>query len=428
MTKISINHITKIEGHASLTVGIDNGKVTKCELGSVEGARFFEGLVLNKHYNDIQEITSKICGICSVAHTVVCLKAVENSIGVEISEKSELLRELMTIGERIRSHSTHLYLLALPDYLGFESGIAMASKHKSEVLMALDLVKLGNNIVSIIGGKEMHPFTSVVGGFTQVPDKKELTLLKNRLKKAKPGAVKTVEIFAGLKYPKFNRETEYLALKTEKGFPLHYGKIVSTDGIKSEELDYKDFITEYITEYSNSKFAVKDGKGYMVGPLARMNNAHDKLDDECQTLIKKHKLVFPNTNTYYNNVAQALELVHWINRAIQIISENEFEFEGLPQINPKAGRGVACIEAPRGLLIHDYTFDEKGYVRACNIIPPTTQNLRNMEDDIRELLPSLLKKYKKKESIVLDIEKLIRAYDPCFSCSTHFLDVKWEEK
>ena len=423
---ITLSHITKIEGHANLTVGIDNGKVTKCELATIEGARFFEALVLDKTYQDIQEITSKICGICSVAHTVSCLKAIENGFGIEVSDQTEALRELLTIGERIRSHATHLYFLVLPDYLGFESGIEMAKTRKQDVLMALDLIKLGNNLVSTIGGKEMHPFTSVVGGFTIVPSKNKLDELLSRLKKAKPSCITTVDIFAGLKYPEFSKDTEYLAMVTKKGFPFHYGNIVTTKGINLPEIKYEKFITEYIHEYSHSKFATKEGKAYMVGPLSRMNIAHDKMDSECQGLIKKYKLKFPNNNPFQNHICQALEIVHWTNKAIEILSTIKFKDEGFPKVKPKGGRGVSCIEAPRGMLLHDYTFNDAGVVTRCNIITPTAQNLKGMEDNIRDFIPSMLALNYDKTRIVLEIEKLIRAYDPCFSCSTHFLDVKWE--
>lgn len=424
MTNITLNHITKIEGHANLTIAIDNGKVTKCELASIEGARFFEALVLGKNYDDIQEITSKICGICSVGHTVACLKAIENAFGIEVSPQTESLRELITIGERIRSHATHLFLLVLPDYLGYESGIAMAKDHKDKVLMALDLVKLGNNIVSTIGGKEMHPFTSVVGGFTTIPSQEKIGELLDRLKKAKTSCLAAVDIMAKLNIASFHYETEYLAMLPKKGFPLHYGKIATTKGVNGEEIDYEKFITEYIYEYSHSKFATRDGKAYMVGPLARMNHAHERLDDECKKLIKKYNLKFPNDNPFYNTVAQSLELVHWTNKAIQILQNNKFENEGLPKITPIAGRGVSCTEAPRGMLLHDYTFDDKGNVTRCNIITPTAQNLKSMEESVKAMLPGILNL--EKDKIVLEIEKLIRAYDPCFSCSTHFLDVKWE--
>ncbi|MBR9690410.1 Ni/Fe hydrogenase subunit alpha [Candidatus Woesearchaeota archaeon] len=424
--KITLNHITKIEGHASLTVSVKNGKVTKCELASTEGARFFEGIVLGKHFDDIREITSKICGICSVAHTIACLKAIENAFGIQVSDQTEQLRELMTIGERIRSHATHLYLLVLPDFLGFESGVEMAAKHKDKVKTALDLVKLGNNLVQVLGGKEMHPFTSIVGGFTAVPSKESLKELLKRLKDAKPFAVQTVELFANLKLPDFEKETEYLAMLNRKGFPLHYGNIVTSKGIDVPAYEYKKFISEYITDYSHSKFATRDGKAYMTGALSRMNISLKDLDDETKKIIRMYNLKFPSNNPFYNNTAQALELVHWINKAIEIIAENDFVDEGLPKVRAKAGRGVACVEAPRGMLLHDYTFDNHGNVTSCNIITPTAQNLKNMEEDIKEYLPQLLKKFKNKEKIKLEIEKLIRAYDPCFSCATHFLKIKWE--
>jgi len=420
--KIDMNYITKIEGHASLYLEISEGKIEKCNLKSVEGARFFEGIVKRKHFSEIPEITSRICGICSCAHTITSIKAIENAFNVQISEQTKLLRELLTIGERIRSHSTHLYFLALPDYYGFESAIAMASKHKKEVDRALELMKLGNNIIEVIGGRVMHPVTFEIGHCTYIPKKEQLNELYKRLKFMRKDAIKTAELFSSLQYPLFERETEYISLKQLDGFPLLTGDIVSSKGLNIKAKDYTKYMKEYIVPYSTAKFAVKDGKSYFVGALARVNNNQKLLCKDAENIIKKSKYKFPNYNPFVNNFAQALELIHWIDRAIEIIEKWEFKKEYEQEIKPKAEKGIAVTEAPRGLLFHKYEFDSKGYVKKCNIITPTCQFLRNLEEDIREYISKNLIDKPEKE-LKLEIEKLIRAYDPCFSCSTHFLEL-----
>ena len=421
--KIDMNYITKIEGHASLYLEISDGKVKECNLKSVEGARFFEGIVVGKHYSEISEITSRICGICSCAHTVTAIKAIENAFNIQVSEQTKLLRELLTIGERIRSHAAHLYFLVLPDYLGFESGIAMAAKHKTEVNRALELMKLGNNIVEVIGGRVMHPVTLEVGSFTNIPDKEKLNDLLKRLKFLRRDAIKTAELFGSLQYPYFERKTEYISLKQLDGFPLLTGDIVSTDGLNIKAHDYKKHLKEYIVPYSTAKFAVHKNKSYMLGALARINNNSRLLCKDAENIIKRSRNKFPNYNPFVNNFAQALEIVHWIDRSVEIIEKWEFKKEYPQEIKPKAERGVAATEAPRGILFHDYEFDSKGFVKKCNIITPTCQFLRNLEEDIKEYVSQNLIDKPEKE-LKLEIEKLIRAYDPCFSCSTHFLELK----
>jgi len=278
--KITLNHITKVEGHAQLDLEIEAGKLVKCELGAVEGSRFFEGIVVGRKYDEIKEITSRICGICSVGHCMTSLKATENAFGIKVSKQTRLLRELMSIGERIRSHATHLYFLALPDYLGYESAIEMAPKYKKEIERALHLMKTGNEIVRVVGGRQMHPVSSVVGGFTHVPSKKDFDELLLFLKESKPHALETLNLFCKLKYPLLELESENIALKSDDGQPLLNGPIISNKGLNTTENSYTQFIEERIEKYSTAKFAVKDGKSYVTGAIARMNLNYQNLSVE----------------------------------------------------------------------------------------------------------------------------------------------------
>ena len=427
MTTINLNHICKVEGHGSLHVEIRGSKLTRCELKVVEGARFFEGIVKGKRFDDVQEITSRICGICSWAHTVASSQALENAMDVKVSEQTRRLRELLSIAERIRSHATHLYFLALPDYLGYESALAMIKKYKKEVLRALSLMKLGNNMVQRIGGKEMHPFTSVVGGFTAVPDKKTVNYLRKEVKNALQEAIVTTKLFLKLKQPNFITEKDFVSLKPEKNAPLISGNVCSLSGLDIKPDEYGNYIDEEVMPYSTAKFSKINGRMYNVGALARINTNYKLLSKTAKKLFEKAKLDLPIYNPYYNNLAQAIELVHWVEKAYALLNY-DFKFEGLPKINVKAGRGVSAVEAPRGILFHDYTINDKGFVEKCNIITPTAQNLRAMEDDVRQLITQMLRQKKKKEKIIFEVEKLIRAYDPCFSCSAHFLKVKWVKR
>ncbi|MBR9692505.1 Ni/Fe hydrogenase subunit alpha [Candidatus Woesearchaeota archaeon] len=425
---ITLDHITKIEGHASLTVKVDKGKVKKCELGSTEGARFFEGLVVGRPYDDAYEMVMRICGICSVGHFTASLKALENAMGVKVSKQTQAMREVMAIGERLRSHATHLYFLALPDYLGYESALAMAPKFKKEIADALILMKAGNDLVTVFGGRQMHPMGGRVGGFTHYPRKEQLESLISLLDNCEKPAMNTLKLICTLTYPDLWVEREHLSLLQEHGFPLLTGDIISDEGWRIKERAYGKYFKEYVDRWSTAKFVVKNGKSFMLGALPRINNNHPSLDADIKAELKKAKIHFPNKNPFYNNVAQAIELVVWVRRCKKLLGryvEKGFKHEKI-KVVPKAGMGVGVVEVPRGVLFHTYTINKKGYVTKCNIMTPTCQNLKAMQEDVKIYLQQLLDKGVKKADIPLEIEKLIRAYDPCFSCSTHFLKVEWE--
>jgi coenzyme F420-reducing hydrogenase alpha subunit len=422
---IKLEHITKIEGHANLTVAIDGSQIKKCELGSVEGSRYFEGLLKGRRCTEAPELTSRICGICSCIHTIASIQAVENALGIKTTEQTELLRELMVLGERIRSHATHLYFLSLPDYLGYESALAMGAKYKNEVARALRLIKLGNDMVTAVGGRSMHPVSAQVGGMLKFPDQEQVDELRRRLQESQQDAAATAKLFTHLKPPQFDNETEYFSLNDGITVPTTHGDLVSqTTRFKKSE--YPSYLEEYHEPYSTANFVVKKEKKYMVGSLARLNNNYRYLSKNAKKFVTDAKVRIPIKNPFMNNFAQAVELVHTIDRAIEICRKIKIKEETPAEVRFKKSRGIGIVEAPRGILIHDYEINDKGEITKANIITPTCQNLLNMQEDIRAFLPSLLKLSEPK--IVLEIEKLIRAYDPCFSCSSHFLRVKWSKK
>jgi len=425
MREINLNHICKIEGHADLGLKIENNKVKKCELRAAEGARFFEGLVLGRKVEDVQEIVSRICGICSCAHSVCSIQALEEALGINPSEQQRVIRELLMIGERIRSNITHLYFLSLPDYYRVGSALQLGAEHREKVDIAISLISLGNKIVETFGGREIHPFLALNEKFPE----DNLFLILNELKEKKKLIVETIKLFKGIDYPVLERDCDYLCLRDD--YATISGKITSCSGL-IEDNDYKKHLKENIKEYATSKFVLQDSKAFQVGAIARINKNHDKLDDETKSYFKDLKLPF--NNPYYNNVAQALELVYLINRAIELVegSFSHSSFSHPPALSKssstlkiKKGHGVSAVEAPRGTLFHEYKINREGKISYCNIITPTAQNLNMMEIDISSLVNRLLERKRSRREIVDSVEKLIRAYDPCFSCSTHFLRVRW---
>ena len=421
---IKLDHITKVEGHANLLLSIDGSEIKKCELQVAEGSRYFEGLVKGRNCLEAPELTSRICGICSCAHTVCSIQAVEDALGIKPTEQTKQLRELLMIGERIRSHAAHLYFLALPDYFGHESILSMLPKFKNEVSRALRITKAGNKLVTIIGGRDMHPVSAQVGGFVKLPQQEDVDCIRKELQAIQQDAAATAKLFASLNDSKFEHETEYFSLYDGEGYPMLYGGLISkTRKFKREE--YLNYMSEYHEPYSTANFAVKENKPFMVGALARLNNNSRFLSKNAKKIITDAKLKLPVTNPFLNNLAQAIEIVHYIDRATELCRKIKIEEERPAKIEFRKGRGIGVIEVPRGLLWHDYEINEKGIIMHANILTPTSQNILNLQEDIRAYLPSLLKS--SEEKIISEVERLIRAYDPCFSCSSHFLKVKWEK-
>ncbi len=423
--KIKLDHLSKIEGHASLRVKIENGVVEECEVQVVEGARFFEAILRGRKFHEAASITSRICGLCSVSHTVAALEAVENAYGIKMSYNTMLLRELMHAGEFIQDHTLHTCFLALPDFLGFENAIEMAQAGREEIKRALRVKKVGNDIVEFVGGREVHPMTALVNGFSKPPGKKDLQQMKEMLEGIKEDAAEIARLMARLPYPKFERETEYMSVVGSS----YLGDIIATCRGKEcfPQKDFAKHLDEGMNPDSTAKYVVREHKEYMVGSLARFNINMEHLSRDSKKLIRESKINFPNHNPFYNNFAQAVETVHCIDKALVIIGELEsieadaFKDACIDAEDKRLRRGIGVIEAPRGTLYHDYTLSGD-VIQSANIITPTAQNLKNIEEDVRAFLPTLLDKNKKE--IVRNLENLVRAYDPCISCSAHFLTVK----
>lgn len=421
----SIKEITKIEGHANLNVELRDGKVEKCELNIYEGQRFFEQLLVGRHYSQIPLIVSRICGFCNISHLSTSIEAIEKAFKVRPSEQTLLLRELAANAEFIKSHSLHLMLLVLPDFLGKESALDFDKKEHDYIHWALDLKKVATDLVKVLGGRVYQTVSIRPGGFTMLPKQSELDKLLSELKKARKTAFDAIRLFDSFKdqFP-FERKTDYVGL-VGSNYCLLCGQIHCSDGTIIAEEDYLKHVKEFVVPYSTAKQASFNGKEYQVGAQARINLNQKELCDDAKGIMKELKLRFPTNRIYYNNIAQSIELLHCIDACIETIELLQLRKESLSEIKPREAEGIGVTEAPRGTLFHHYNFDKKGFVKKADIIVPTLQNNRNTESDLREFIPTLLDLPQEKAN--LEIEKLVRAYDPCISCATHFLKVNWKK-
>lgn len=416
MPVIELDHVTKIEGHAKLNLSIESGKLKNLELEINEGARFFEDILKGKKYNELPSIAARICGVCSPSHTLASLQAIEEAFSVSTSRNTKLLRELLAIGGMIQSHVLHLYFLVLPDYIGFGSALQMAEKRRGDIHRALRIKRLGNRIVRLVGGRDIHPLTAIAGGFSKVPSADDLKALLDELEEAEDDASRTLELFCGLPLPDFQHETPYMALR---GRRLQGGKISSLRSGQLDHLphDYEKYIKEYLQHDSTGEFVVVEGKAYAVGSQARISVNWDLQDKD---LRRRLPIKAPAHSPFYNSVFQSFEIVTGLKRAAKVVSqliEAPVRAEKSKKVKPRASTGIGAVEAPRGLLFHKYSFDDDGYCTYANVTTPTSQNLRSIEACLRTFVRAHL--HLPEEELVLETEKLIRAFDPCISCSSH---------
>jgi coenzyme F420-reducing hydrogenase alpha subunit len=411
--------MTKVEGHAILTLKITDGKVEDVHLRGIEGSRYFEGLLVHRAYNEASWISARICGICSCGHTIAAIKAMENALGVQASQQTEDLRVLLTLGERIRSHAAHLYFLALPDYLGAPNAVAIAADKPDAVKMAVAMMKVGNDMVRRIGGRDMIPESATVGGWLHFPSQEDLDSLRARLQELRPGAVATANLFNSLDLPQLKNTSENFSLHNEKEYPVHEGTLKSGNR-EFPQTDFGKVVEEYHERDQTANFVVREGHTYMVGSLPRMANNFNQLSPEAKSLGGK---VMANLdNPFYNNPAQAVELLDAFDQSIAMLGRVKVRPEPMADIKFKKCWGIAAIEVPRGTLWHEYELDDSGHISRANIITPTAQNLRSMEEAIKLYLPQLMSK--SRQEVVDGLETLIRCYDPCLSCAAHFLRVE----
>jgi coenzyme F420-reducing hydrogenase alpha subunit len=422
--KIAIDHIAKIEGHMGFVGHILKGNVAKAKLEVKEGARLIEGIIIGRNYLDAPLITSRICGVCPVIHNICSLKALEDALKLEVSVGTKILRKLLLTGQILQSHSLHLFFLSLPDFFKLDHDIKFVEQYKKETRKATQIRDFADKLVEIVGGRAIHPTNTKIGGFGRMPEKKKLEKLFKESEKILKDAIYLAEIFKNLNYPKFERKTEYISLSSKKEYAFYEGKINASD---TRPISIKKFlpkITEIRSPFDVVKRARYKGKSYIVGALARINNNKNRLNPKAKQLAESFFGQDISYNTFYNIFAQAVEIVHFIEEAQNLLEKylsTNYSEKGIivkTEPNPtKTCFGIGVCEAPRGILFHMYRLDKNGLIRDCNIITPTAQFLQNLEEDLKVFLPDL-KKMKETER-KRKIKMLIRAYDPCISCATH---------
>lgn len=426
---INVEHLTRVEGHGNIVLNAKNGEVKKVEWQVSEAPRFFESFVRNRPYTELSHLTSRICGICSIGHALASLKATENAMDITISKQTKLLRKIALHGENMQSHILHVGYLVAPDLFKVGSVFPLISSAPETVKKIIKLHRLANEMSELLCGRTTHPISLVPGGFSNIPSEKQLQTLKQRLVDSLPTCTDVANVILDNAHmlPDFTRETEYIGLTSKDEYALYDGIVGSTDTGTHPVEDYESVVNEFVVPQSTAKYTKHNRDSYMVGALARFNLNADLLSPSAKELAKKFDLQPINYNPFMNNIAQIVEYVHSVEDSIEIIdtlldrglncSEKPAKFV------IKEGRGVGAIEVPRGILFHDYTYNKEGICTKANCVIPTNQNHNNIQKDMEVFAPDLLEK--SKEEITLNLEMLVRAYDPCISCSTHYLDVKF---
>jgi len=424
---LRVEHLARIEGHGGITVTLDGQRVESVRFDVFEGARLLERLVRGRRWDEIAPIVSRICAICSVAHALTSLQATEAALGIEPSPTTRLLRDLMLRGENIESHALHLFLLAAPDYLGYPSAIAMAGRHRDAVALGLRLKKLGNTIQETIGGRAIHPVNAVVGGFGRPPSTDELVALEHALESGVSDALTATEIVASLPAADFcDTETAVAALETPERYGYSDGRHIAVRNNGSAAripiADYRSLTNERVVPHSHAKHSHHDERPFMVGALARLTVNGGRLTEAARSVMRTLDLHLPSRNPMDNNKAQAVELILDIEMALGIVRRllgaDRRDTTPAPVV-PRAGTGTAVTEAPRGLLVHSYTYDAAGRVERADVITPTAMNAASIERHFRDAVD---------RGAALDdgalrqrLEMIARAYDPCISCSVHLI-------
>jgi sulfhydrogenase subunit alpha len=422
---IKVDYLARVEGEGALHVTLRDGAVRDVELRIFEPPRFFEAFLRGRAFGEAPDITARICGICPVAYQMSAVHAMEDAFGVTVDAPLRALRRLLYCGEWIESHGLHIYLLHAPDFLGYESAIAMAREHQAEVERGLQLKKVGNEIVQLIGGREIHPINVRVGGFYRTPARRELAPLAERLKWARDAALETVRWVAGFDFPDCERDYELVALRHPGEYPFNEGRLASNKGLDIAVGDYEATFEERHVAHSTALQSAIRGRGaYLVGPLARYSLNFDRLSPLAQEAARAAGLGETCANPYKSIVVRAVETLYACDEALRLIEGYREPERAAMRVEPRAGSGCACTEAPRGILYHRYRLDEEGTITEAKIVPPTSQNQSSIEDDLRAFLPGWLSM--EEEALRWRCEQTIRNYDPCISCSCHFLKLEVE--
>lgn len=418
---VNVKHLTRVEGHGNIHIKIRNGQLLEAQWEIIETPRFFEAMLVGRHWDNAPWITGRICGICSIGHTLASIRAVENAFNIVPDEQTQKLRLLLKHMETLQSHSLHLCFLVLPDFMNAGSVFPLINSHGEIVAHAAKIKGLANEICDCVGGRRLHPTRTVVGGFTKLPSKQELSVFVQRLKNIVEDLMIVADLFSGFKIPDFARETEFVSLKGKDHYPFIGGDVVSSDGVQMREQDYKKLTNEYMVPHSTSKWCRLSRDSFAVGSLARLNNNFEFLHPVAKDIARRFNLIPVNHNPFMNNIAQLVECVHVVVDSIRLIEEllNSKFTAPRQEVQPKSGVGVGAVEVPRGVLYHCYEFDNKGKIIKSDCVIPTGQNHANIQHDLEALAKEYAKRGEKDRDIELLASMLVRAYDPCISCSVH---------
>jgi coenzyme F420-reducing hydrogenase alpha subunit len=424
--KLHVEHLTRVEGHGDIILNAKNGRVEKVLWNVTEAPRLFEAFVRGKPYHQIAQITSRICGICSIGHALASLKATEAAMGMKITDQTTEMRKLAIHAENMQSHILHLGYLTAPDLFGVDSVFPLIKSNLEAVKAIIGIHSVANQISDLICGRTTHPVNLVPGGLWKTPSERQMKEIRKKLVAVEPtinGVGELILSRAGV-LPDFKRETEYIALTSDEEYALYDGVIGSTDTGTTPVSEYQSVVNEFLVPQSTAKYTKHARESYMVGALARFNLNRDKLSPKAIKWADRFGLKQICSNPFMNNVAQFIEFVHSREESIRIIDSllsKGLKNERRPEVKPRAGRGIGAVEVPRGVLFHDYTYDRNGVCAKANCVIPTNQNHNNIQKDLESFAPTLIEKSEKE--IELGLEMLVRAYDPCISCSTHCIKV-----
>lgn len=422
---LTVKQLARVEGEGSLYLKTKNGVAEEVQLRIFESPRFFESFLQGRHFSEAPDLTSRICGICPVAYQIGAARAMENAMGVQVDGALRDLRRLIYCGEWIESHVLHMFLLHAPDFLGYEDSIRMAADHGDLVRMGLRMKKTGNKIMRALAGREIHPVNIKTGGFWSLPAEDVFQDLADDLKIGLDNAYQTLEFTTTLEYPDFERDYNFVSLQDKNQYPIDRGDLnIHGSLIPIEE--YENYLFEKQVQHSTALHTIdKNGAGVCMGPLARYTLNFEKLDSEIQTAALKSGLSNRCYNPFRSIQVRAVETIYAFKEALRIAESWKTPQNKEIELIPKIGVGVGATEAPRGVCYHRYNLKEDGLIQEAKIVSPTAVNQGSMEEDIRQLIPIISKLSKDKFS--WKCEQAIRNWDPCISCSTHFLKIKREE-
>ncbi len=419
---LKVDQLARVEGEGALLVRISGGKVSDVKLRIYEPPRFFEAFLRGREYAEAPDIAARICGICPVAYQMSAVHAIEDAFGVTVDGQLRQLRRLIYCGEWIESHVLHMYMLHAPDFLGYEDALQLAKDKPELVKQALALKKIGNDIVALLGGREIHPINVRVGGFYRLPRRNDFGPILEQLKWAQDAAIETARIVAGFEFPEFEQDYQFVALRHPEEYPFNGGRIVSSGGLDIGIRDYEFHFEERHMQHSNALHGFMKGvEAYHVGPLARYNLNFDRLPQIAQQVADEIGLRPPVRNPFRSIAVRAIETVFAIHEASRIMTHYEPPERPCVSYEPRAGIGFGASEAPRGILYHRYRIGDDGLIRDARIVPPTAQNQPTIENDLRQFVAANIDL--PKNELTWKCEQAVRNYDPCISCATHFLKI-----